>query len=73
MSTFPAHPPTLQSQSPAESALLTKLIREVHTIKWILWWVMVIIPILAVGISVVVGVAVYHSLDNAITAHFDDN
>jgi uncharacterized membrane protein len=41
-----------------QSRLLMVLIREVHTVKWILWWVLIIVPIIAVVLGVVLTAAV---------------
>jgi hypothetical protein len=37
-----------ESEAGAQSMLLTLLVRELHTIKWILWWVLIIVPIVVV-------------------------
>lgn len=43
-----------------QSTLLMMLVREVHTVKWILWWVLIIVPIIAVVLGVVLTAAVPH-------------
>lgn len=47
---------TSDSEEEEQSGLLLELVREVHTVKWILWWVLIIVPALVVGIAVVGGI-----------------
>lgn len=44
---------TSTSEDEEQSGLLLELIREVHAVKWILLWVLVIVPLVLVGLSVV--------------------
>ncbi|HEX4725702.1 MAG TPA: hypothetical protein VH333_24535 [Pseudonocardiaceae bacterium] len=37
-----------ESEDAAQNMFIMLLIREVHTVKWILWWVLIIVPILVV-------------------------
>jgi hypothetical protein len=48
---------TSETEDEEQSGLLLELIREVHTVKWILWWVLIIVPALVVGATVVGGIA----------------
>jgi hypothetical protein len=44
---------TSDSEEEEQSGLLLELIREVHAVKWILLWVLVIVPLVLIGLSVV--------------------
>jgi hypothetical protein len=47
---------TSETEAEEQSGLLLELVREVHTVKWILWWVLIIVPALVVTIAVVGGI-----------------
>jgi hypothetical protein len=48
------HHQHLAEREEEQSGLLLELIREVHTVKWILTWVLVIVPV-ALIVLVVIG------------------
>lgn len=46
-----------ETEGEQQSALLLLLVREIHTIKWILWWVLIIVP----AIVLVLGIVLIHT------------
>jgi hypothetical protein len=51
-----------ESEAGAQSMLLTLVVREIHTIKWILWWVLIIVPIVVVVFGWLMLAAAPHAL-----------
>jgi hypothetical protein len=44
---------SLPAEEEKQTAMLIELIREVHTVKWILLWTMVIVPIIVLVLGIV--------------------
>lgn len=51
----------LPSETEKQTALLTELVREVHTMKLILWWVLIIVPVIVIVLGIVVAVAAHQT------------
>lgn len=46
-----------------QSKLLMLLVREVHTVKWLLWTALIIVP----AIAIILGIVLAHSYQPAVT------
>lgn len=53
---------TSANDEAAQSRLLLLMVREVHTIKWILWWVLIIVPAVAIVLGIILANAAASSV-----------